>query len=278
MRQQVLVFTDMDGTLLDHDTYSFEAAQPALTRCRQLKIPVIPVTSKTRAEVIPLMTALGLDGPFIVENGAGVYVPAGYFKHQPTGTYAVDNFWCYSQVPPRSKWLDLLDALASEFPGDFTHFDKMGVAGIQTATNLSLEAAMLAQQRDFGEPVQWLGETARQEQFIAACQAQGARILKGGRFLHVAGPIDKGVAVNWLCDVFRGAGWSSLQTIGLGDSHNDVAMLETVDFPVFVRGVNSDNLTLKRSMENVCCTEQRGPAGWQVAVTALLDSLEVVTP
>jgi len=73
----ILVFTDLDGSLLNHDDYSFEEARPALDRLRKAKIPLIFVTSKTCREVEPLQNRLGLREPFIVENGGGIFVPRG---------------------------------------------------------------------------------------------------------------------------------------------------------------------------------------------------------
>ncbi len=46
-----LVFTDMDGSLLDHYTYQFDEAIPTLEELEQSDIPVIPITSKTQAEL-----------------------------------------------------------------------------------------------------------------------------------------------------------------------------------------------------------------------------------
>jgi mannosyl-3-phosphoglycerate phosphatase len=40
------VFTDLDGTLLDHETYSWEAARPALERLELSGILWILVTRK----------------------------------------------------------------------------------------------------------------------------------------------------------------------------------------------------------------------------------------
>ena len=93
-----VIFTDMDGTLLDHDTYSFEAARPTLASLKEQNIPVIPTTSKTYAELIVLRDTIGLDGPFIVENGAAIYIPHGFFKQKPAGTIWQDGFWCKSFI------------------------------------------------------------------------------------------------------------------------------------------------------------------------------------
>ena len=68
----LVVFSDLDGTLLDHYTYSFEDARPALGRLRAAGVPLVLCTSKTRAEIAPLRDALRNTHPFISENGGAV--------------------------------------------------------------------------------------------------------------------------------------------------------------------------------------------------------------
>ena len=69
----LLVFSDLDGTLLDHESYSFAPARAALAALAEIGAGVVLATSKTAAEVAPLRAALGLAGwPAIVENGAGL--------------------------------------------------------------------------------------------------------------------------------------------------------------------------------------------------------------
>ena len=65
---KLLVSTDFDGTLLDHYTYSWDAAKPALERLKALNVPVVINTSKTFSEVVQLQESLELAAPFIVEN------------------------------------------------------------------------------------------------------------------------------------------------------------------------------------------------------------------
>ena len=88
---QPLVFTDLDGSLLDHHSYSFDAARSTLERLDELGIPVIPVTSKTRAEIKQIRDALGNKHPFVAENGAAVFIPRSYFPEPPEGTLAARN-------------------------------------------------------------------------------------------------------------------------------------------------------------------------------------------
>ena len=70
----LLVFTDLDGTLLD-DAYGFAGAEPALAQLAEQHIPLILATSKTRAELTGLAAQLpGVPG-LIFENGAGITCP-----------------------------------------------------------------------------------------------------------------------------------------------------------------------------------------------------------
>src|SRR4030042_950735 len=104
MKDRILVFTDLDGTLLDHRTYSFEPARPALRIMRESDIPLIICTSKTRAEVQEIRAALGNIDPFIVENGGAIFVPEGYFSvelpasRSDSGFLVVEMGTSYSRI------------------------------------------------------------------------------------------------------------------------------------------------------------------------------------
>ena len=75
---QVIIFTDLDGSLLNHEDYSFAEATPSLDRIKRSGIPLIMTTSKTRREIEPLQREMGIGEPFIVENGGGIFFPHGY--------------------------------------------------------------------------------------------------------------------------------------------------------------------------------------------------------
>lgn len=66
------ISTDLDGTLLDHHDYSFQAAEEAVLKCKKLGIPIILNTSKTLAETRKIQNNIGIAGPLIVENGSAL--------------------------------------------------------------------------------------------------------------------------------------------------------------------------------------------------------------
>lgn len=267
-----LIFTDLDGSLLDHFDYSFAAASPLLHRLESLGIPVIFCTSKTFAELLSIREQIGNSHPFVVENGAAVFVPAGYFATSPgqgyLGASEDRDFTCYSFSRPRSLWQSLLDRLADEYT--FISFSQMGALQIADETDLSLRNAELANTRKFSEPVKWLGGEDDKQRFAEALREMGAGVLEGGRFLQVSDHCNKGQALRWLLGVYEKETKQSMTTIAVGDSNNDVAMLEAADHALVIRSpVHSAPELLRK--ENVMFSSQYGPQGWVEGIEAILE-------
>ena len=98
---RLLVFTDLDGTLLDHESYSFEPALPALAVLKEKNIPLVLCTSKTRAEIELFRIQLKNIHPFISENGGAIFVPKGnYFPQSLTLPGKMQNSTLLSSVLP----------------------------------------------------------------------------------------------------------------------------------------------------------------------------------
>lgn len=222
-----LVVTDLDGSLLDHDSYGCEPARPVLEQLDMLRIPVVFASSKTRAEIVALREELGNEHPFIVENGAAALIPTGYFAHMPEGCIERGGFWIREFAPSRSTWTSLLDKLRERFPGAFQDFSTAGISEIVTMTGLSPDKAALANEREYSEPVQWRGTKPDLEAFLVAVERGGARALRGGRFVSIAGDADKGRAWCWLRETYAlAAGGARIYDLALGDGSNDVPLLE----------------------------------------------------
>lgn len=269
MQQKPLIFTDMDGTLLDHHTYSFEPVLPLLVKLKQQDITVVPNTSKTFDELLVLRTQIGLDGPFIIENGAAVCFPEGLLTQQPANTYRENGYLIRPFTQTRQHWLGVLEQLKSEFADCLTHFAQMSIDDICAATGLSAEDAKRAASRRFGEPVLWQSDETRKQAFIKAAEALGATPLQGGRFIHICGECDKGVALRWLSEQYQS--WhsgSAITSIALGDSQNDVAMLEAADIAVRISSPTHTLPILQRS-DNVHTSSAHGPEGWAEVMSEL---------
>ncbi|MEQ8937469.1 MAG: HAD-IIB family hydrolase, partial [Gammaproteobacteria bacterium] len=144
-KQPLVVITDLDGTLLDHDTYQYDAAIPALQELTSRHIPLILNSSKTAAEMKLLRDRLGNQHPFVVENGAGIYLPKG------------DDYKKVSFGMDRQAILSVIHQLRSKGQASFTGFADFTIDDIMQKTGLDREQARLASERDFTEPVLWKG-------------------------------------------------------------------------------------------------------------------------
>lgn len=274
----VIIFSDLDGTLLDHYTYESAAADETLKQLKKAKIPVVLNTSKTFAELEVINQKLSLNAPFIVENGAAVYIPIGTFNQQPKDTKVVGNYWVKSFCSNRQHWLDLLNENATEYSEHYQNFESLSDFEITKITGLSLDEAKRAKQRQYGEPVHWIGNEETKSAFIEHLIDLGAYVTKGGRFIHIGGYCDKGQALIWLSEKYREHyNNNSIVTIALGDGENDTPMLEACDIAVQVKSPIHNFPKLYRQY-NVTQTMSYGPAGWAEALQKLLENQFQSTP
>jgi mannosyl-3-phosphoglycerate phosphatase family protein len=267
-----VIYTDLDGSLLDHNDYSYAPASPLLAELESKRIPVVPCTSKTRLELLPLREQLGNHHPFIYENGAAVAIPHGYFDHKPEHSRSKDAFWIRSFTQPREHWLSLIARLGQDFPGEYRGFSSMSDAELARLTGLSLEQARRARRREYGEPLQWLGSAERLAEFSELAQQAGARVLRGGRFIHVSGQSDKGQALRWLNAQYaiQNGGWPPI-SIAAGDSQNDIAMLEAADRALIIRSPAHAAPRLQRR-DHLYYSIAAGPAGWTEGIRHFMTS------
>ena len=271
MIQHPIIFTDMDGTLLDHYSYSFEPAQPMLSYLSKRDIPVIANTSKTFAELIHIRKEIKNNSPFIVENGAAVYVPKAIFKECPEEATDQGAFWLYQFSQSNKHWLDLLHALKPRFQSLYTSFSNLSIDQLANVTGLTTEQAARAAQRQFGEPILWHGDKEDKRLFIEAIEKAGGHVLQGGRFLHIGDNANKGAAMEWLTQLYRKTfPDKQFQSIALGDSHNDIDMLEQADQAVVIASPAHDFPQLSR-IENTTYSTSYGPQGWKESLLELLD-------
>ena len=233
-RPSLLIFTDLDGTLLDAQTYDFSPALPALNLIRSLKIPLILVSSKTRAEIEDLRKRLSLEAPFIVENGGGVFFPGTFSLPENQDYRQVEGYKLVLTGRPIDEVLTKAIPLKREY--DYTGFSEMSARAIASQTGLSLRDAGLAARREFDEPI-ILKNPGHREIFCKKANDLGLECVQGGRFIHLFIGGDKGKAVQIVLGAYRRL-WGPVFSIGLGDSPNDFPMLDVVDKPVLMAQKN----------------------------------------
>lgn len=265
-----LVFTDLDGTLLDHETYDFESARPALEALRTEGIPLVLCSSKTRAELVELQRRLGVLGPFIPENGGAVLLTGGG-PLEPAFPARLAGIPAKLFGAPYGELRGALEELRRRFGPGVRGFGDMGDEEVAGCTGLPLAQARKARERDFDEPFLWTPEPEAHEVESARTwlSARGLGLTRGGRFWHLMGPSDKGRAVRWLLDAVARTWGREPDSLGLGDSENDVPMLQEVMEGVLVERPGGGHLTPRPA--GIRTVAGVGPRGWCPAVLAWLE-------
>lgn len=276
MPNRIAIFTDLDGTLIRHEDYSFAPVKRLLRKLQSMHIPVILASSKTRAEIEYYRGEMKLTDPFIVENGGAIMIPLDYFeprylrKYQShrrnQGTYA-----CIELGRSYAELIEVLNAIGSETRVPLVGFHQMNLKQIVQHTGLDPRQARLAAQREYDEPFLIPGSpppgTVRKVKQLA--MQRGCRVVQGGRFYHLTGNSNKGRAVRILMQLYRKA--HQIQVfIGLGDSENDRSLLECVNVPVLMAKPDGTfDATMLRRIPSVK-RALAGPAGWLQIVSALI--------
>ncbi|MCU7930267.1 MAG: HAD-IIB family hydrolase [Candidatus Thiodiazotropha sp. (ex Codakia rugifera)] len=253
-----LLFTDLDETLLDQDSDDYHQVFPALQKLKENNTPVIPVSSKTQAELAVFMQKLNLDGPMIGENGAVISYPGEEPQIAPPGYLLIRDFLVDSRTNPNYDTLG---------------FGDMEIEEVMEITGLPQDRAQLATQRLGSEAFIWQGDDAGLKQFRFEVARAGLRLRQGKHFLQLLGNTDKGRAIRFVTKHMKKRGLPISKTIGLGDSDKDRELLLAVDIPIIVRKQNGSHIRLKQRPDAII-SDLTGPAGWNQVIMDLFAKQE----
>jgi mannosyl-3-phosphoglycerate phosphatase family protein len=264
----LVIITDVDGSLLDQETYSYADSLPAISKLLSLQVPLVLCSSKTRAEIRRLRDELHLNDPFIVENGGAICAPEQYFPFPLRGFNVAGPFQELELGTRVAILRQVLIDTATQCGVKVRFFGSMPVEEIAGLTGLTTEQAALAQEREYGEP--FLINGKNQDKLIRALIGKGFSVTHGERFFYLTGNHDKGKAVKILLSLYKRME-GKITTVGLGNSANDFSLLCQVDRPVIVRkpdGCWDQEITEK--LPSAERTEAKGPLGWREAIDKLL--------
>lgn len=277
INKKLIIFSDLDGTLLDAD-YSFAEAVPALSVIRARDVPLVLCSSKTRAEMAHCRRKLKNTHPFIVENGGGIFIPVNYFSFVVRGTgFRVQHKDDCSVIKLGADYKTLRAAIVALRNEGFhlRGFEDMSVREVSALTGLKPADAARAKERFFDEPFVFSGTGPELAMMKKSIRAKGLNFTQG-EFFHIMGDSDKGRAVDIVKTLYtqqRG----EIVTAALGDSVNDIEMLERADYPVVIKKPDgSYNPDVVKRVKGCIKSGGIGPAGWNRAVLKLLRQFGMV--
>ncbi len=266
---RIVILTDLDGTLLE-----------GLDLIKRLDIPLVLCSSKTRAEIELLQVDLRIRHPFISENGGALFVPRGYFSliAGPARDFAGYHVMDFGR--PYSEIVTALHAWARRAGVEVVGFSDMTVEEVARECNLTLLEARLAKLREYDEPFRFLDAppagSKERIRFFDALHRAGWRCTREGRFHHLTGVVDRGLAIRRLKRLFE-RNEMPVTTVGLGHSLNDLSLLQQVDLPVIVRNPAADAAEhLLRKVPKAWLTTAEGSDGWNEAIQKVLSGFAAV--
>lgn len=276
MQQKLFVLSDLDGTFLDHDTYSFIDSLSALKELISNSGSIAFVTSKTASEVLDLVEKLkesGVTTPvaFAVENGCGIYLPKAVFsleeieQNYPSLNVAQksDYFVVSFGDADYQKIRLAVKGIGSETGKKVIGFGDMTVQELVESSGLPKEQAELAKIREFDEPYFMVG--GEDQDYLKAkeiTEKMGLSYHRGGRYAHVSLPQDKGRAAEVLVKLNKFKSPNST-SVGIGDAENDLSFLQVCDLGYLVKGKKEILAELSSNIQKI---EDIGPKGFSEVI------------
>jgi mannosyl-3-phosphoglycerate phosphatase len=269
-----IIYSDLDGTFLDHETYSYDDSVPTFHLLTEKKIPVVFSSSKTLAELESLWEELPGHAPFITENGAAIFIPDGFFEFPVHESRIHSQFKVIELGTAYPKLLKILRKLEADFPGKLKGFCDMTADELASDSGLTVDSARKAKKREYSEVFTLIRFTPDLENaIIKKIKQYGFKCSRGGRYYQLHGDNNKGSAVRALNRLFEKA-YGPIRTFGVGDSLNDLPLLESVDVPVLVKKHTGhyENKIIKQ-LPHVRLADDIGPKGWAMAVEEIIAEL-----
>jgi len=267
-----LVITDLDGTLLNHHDYATDMAVPAIQKLQSLEIPIIFNTSKTFSESASIQKYLNIQAPFIVENGSCIYIPKNLHSQKTINKpyHSREEYWEFLLGMTHENISNILNKI--DTPESYYQLlSKCNAEEASKLTGLNISQAEQAISREFSEPLIWKASDKALTIFKNQLHGYNLNTLQGGRFLHVLGNCDKGIATNKLKELLS-APDKNFKTIVLGDSENDAAMLLQSDISIIIN--SPSNHQLLNIVTPTLQSKNQAPEGWAESIYTALNIIK----
>jgi predicted mannosyl-3-phosphoglycerate phosphatase (HAD superfamily) len=243
-----VVFTSLEGTLLDEDTFEARSSRSILRRLAAAAIPVVPVTEMTLSEVEPIAREHGMRHAMIIEAGGAI-------------ARWTDSSW---EIEPRGPEGDvLLDAIAAVEARSGADLTVYSVLPDHDATRLSGKSgAMLDGSRERGYSEPFVIERGNVTKVAKAASSLGFTLRRGRRFFHLCRADALRSAFSCLCDELR-----CDLAIAVGGLPLDAEFLSRADISIIVpRADGTPDPELLARMPHARIAPAPGSRGWAKAI------------
>ena len=261
MNNNVLIFTDLDGSLLDKKKFHFTKAKKYIRELISKDVLIIPNTSKTENEIKLFLKELNLKLPFISENGSEIHNINLIKKKFPKRITLARTKKIIYKIFEKNTDKTILDKC------DFIY--KMSKRNQTKVLGLKGKKLQASLKRKFTFPFIFRGSLAQKNSLLSNSNKLGISIQEGGRVMNLGDKVNKGLALRKVIKILKNNKKNNLSTIAVGDNANDLSMLKTSNYPCII-----SNKSIKINNRNKIFTNRPAPMGWVTVVKKAIDKIE----
>ena len=263
-KKKILIFTDLDGSLLDKETFKFDVIKDYFKELVRNGIIIIPNSSKTEAELLDFNEQNNLDLSFITENGSSIHGLNKIHHNLPDKIIISRTINEIRNVYEENINLD--------FKNKTTHILELEIEVQQKILGLPLDKIKLAIKRDHSLPIKFNGTETEKNEFTKILKNSGLTIQTGGRLMNVCDNVNKSIAMSKALQLIRKQLDDEVITIGVGDNENDIEMIEQTDYPCLVKNDNFDSSLI--NIDNLIKSSEPSPLGWADVIKTAIQKIE----
>ena len=266
----LIFFSDIDGTLINNNSFSYGKNIETIKELLQANHYVIFNSSKTFAEIDYILKSENLSIPFICETGGAVYCPRGFFGESENKRGDYDVIFESAKISDFSKKIEPI--LSSEFKNEILFFNDMSIKMKERFSGLFDKDLERASRRDFSILFKWHAGDEKLNKLRDMLEDFNLTIIKGGRFFHICSNFNKYSAMKFiLTKISHNSPEQIYKTVGIGDSSNDIEMLNKTDYKCVVQSINNTSLIAGLTSKDFILSTTRAPEGWQECIDNVFD-------
>ena len=261
---KILIFTDLDGSLLNRDNFEFGSIKNFIKELLSHDIFIIPNSSKTAKEITNFNDELEEKLPYIAENGSSIHdlnLINSNFPEKITLSREISELLeiFKNNVPNNLQ-------IKCKFLKDLSKKEQLNILG------LPADKVKYAINRDYTVPFKFEGTKVQKKKLQKHIQTSGLTMQEGGRVINLCDKVSKSQAMKIVIKVFKKVNNDKMITIAVGDNFNDLDMLRNSDFPCLVF---NDKFTLEKININNCMVSKKpAPEGWEEIIKMALDKIK----
>ena len=258
----IIVFTDLDGTLLHRDTFQFDTIKNYIKSLINKGVIIIPNSSKTEVEIEEFNEELGVNLPFISENGASIH-----------GLNLITSNFPNKLIVSREKE-ELLRIFENKVPEKLKQkcfqISKMSKKDQENILGQKDEKLKNALNRKYTLPFLFKGDRNEKNKLLKLLNTNSLTLQEGGRVSNLCDNVNKVKSMNRVVKILKKIE-EKIITIAVGDNYNDLDMLKNCDIPCLVF---NDQFKLDQiNIDNLIFSNKPSPEGWADVIKKALAKL-----